>query len=123
MSSQGRLALLVVGVIMVVMVLMFGVFAATMMGPFGSGMGVTLPGFILIFGVVIVVIIVGIVMAVASRRGSNVQRPSTQQTAYPPPRPPDSVLVKCPYCGASQPFAHACVNCGAPLPKPEFNQT
>jgi len=111
-------ALLAVGVIMLVMVLMFGVFAASMMGPFGFGMGMALPGIVLVFGIVIVIIIVG--MAVAVKRGSNVQRPSTQQTAYPPPRPPDTVLVKCPYCGTSQPFARGCVNCGAPLPKPEF---
>lgn len=119
LSNQGRIALLVVGVIMVIMLLMFGIFAATMMGPFGFGMGMATPGFILILGVVIVMVIVG--MAAAAGRRSTVQRPSTQQTAYPPPRPPDSVLVKCPYCGTSQPFAHSCVNCGAPLPKPEFN--
>ncbi len=117
MSNQGRTALLVIGVVMVVMLLMVGFFATMMGGPFGFDMA--FPGVFLIVGFIIVVAVIA--MAAAARGGPRIQRPSTQQTAYPPPPPPDSVLVKCPYCGTTQPFSHDCVNCGAPLPKPQFN--
>ncbi|QQG48354.1 MAG: hypothetical protein HY247_06290 [archaeon] len=74
-------------------------------------------GLILTFFVIII-----IVVAVARGLGgsSRVQRPISDQTAFPPPPPPDSVMVKCQYCGTSQRFSKACMNCGAPLPKPVF---
>lgn len=116
LSNQGRVALLVVGLILVVVFIAFGISATRMMGPFGFGMAT--PGFFFIFGAMIIVVIVAAIAM--SHRAPGIQRPPTPQTAYPPPPPPDSVLVKCPYCGTSQSFGHNCANCGAPLPKPEF---
>ena len=50
--------------------------------------------------------------------GSVVIRPVSEATAYPAPPPPDTIMVKCEFCGTVQPFKEKCVECGAPLPKP-----
>jgi len=68
-------------------------------------------------------IFVIIIIVVAAARGfsgrNRVQRPMSEATAFPPPPPPDTVMVKCTYCGTAQTWKQSCVQCGAPLPKPQ----
>jgi hypothetical protein len=77
-------------------------------------------------GAGVLLIIVGLALVVVARpsgvrmyggRG-NVQRPASGETAFSPPPLPDTVVVKCQFCGTSQPFRENCVQCGAPLPRP-----
>lgn len=75
-----------------------------------------------VFVVIFVVAVVRIVAGVMKSRPRSIQRPISESTAFSPPPPPDSVLVKCQYCGTAQPFRELCSNCGAPLPKPGFAQ-
>lgn len=72
----------------------------------------------LFFAIVAVIIVASIVRG-ASFRGT-VQRPSSETTAFAPPPPPDTVMVKCDYCGTEQTWRETCVQCGAPLPKPKI---
>ncbi len=72
--------------------------------------------FALFFFIVIIIIIIGVARA-ASWRGT-VQRPLSETTAFAPPPPPDTVTVRCDYCGTRQTWRESCVKCGAPLPKP-----
>ncbi len=74
--------------------------------------------FIVFFVVVLVIIAFGAAWGLSGR--SRVQRPQSEATAFPPPPPPDTVLVKCEYCGAQQTWKETCVQCGAPLPKPQI---
>jgi len=53
------------------------------------------------------------------RRG---QRTSSEPASFPPPRPPDTVMVKCGFCGTEQTWHYECIRCGAPLPKPGVNR-
>jgi len=73
--------------------------------------------FFLFFFVILIVIIVGAARAFSKR--STIQRPLSESTAFPPPPPPDTVMVKCSYCGTEQTWKETCVQCGAPLPKPQ----
>lgn len=75
-----------------------------------------------LFVIVFLLIVVGIVAGAMRSRPRPIQRPTSESTAFSPPPPPDSVLVKCQYCGTAQPFRELCSNCGAPLPKPGFSQ-
>ena len=34
--------------------------------------------------------------------------------------PPDTVMVKCEFCGTQQMWKETCMKCGAPPPKPEL---
>jgi hypothetical protein len=72
-------------------------------------------GFIFFF-VVVIIIVIGVARFISG--GSRVQRPMSEATAFPPPPPPDTVMVKCAYCGTQQIWKETCVQCGAPLPKP-----
>jgi cytochrome c oxidase assembly factor CtaG len=74
--------------------------------------------FFLFFLVIIVLIVVGAARAFSSR--GRIQRPLSESTAFPPPPPPDTVMVKCNYCGTEQKWSEKCVQCGAPLPKPQL---
>lgn len=74
--------------------------------------------FVFVFLVIVVSILAGAMRA----RPQTIQRPTSESTAFPPPPPLDSVLVKCQSCGTAQPFGERCSNCGAPLPKPGFAQ-
>ena len=78
--------------------------------------------FWVVFVLFFVVIVVGNVARAMRSRSRPIQRPTSESTAFSPPPPPDSVLVKCQYCGTAQPFRELCSNCGAPLPKPGFSQ-
>ncbi len=94
--------------------LLFGGVAAFATGTPGVAFG----GIFFLFFIVIIIIVVA---RAATQSGPGVQRPYTQQTAFSPPPPPDTILVKCEYCGMSQLFKEKCVGCGAPLPKPSLN--
>ncbi|MBI3858827.1 MAG: hypothetical protein HY296_01090 [Thaumarchaeota archaeon] len=67
---------------------------------------------------VLIIIVVGVARNLS--RFPGVQRPVTEATAFQPPPPPDTVLVKCPYCGTVQKFQKACSSCGGPLPRPSL---
>ena len=82
------------------------------MGP--GGMFGVLFGVFFLF--VIIIIAVGAARSLSSR--GTVQRPSSEQTSFAPPPPPDTVLVKCDYCGTEQRWSEKCSRCGAPLPRP-----
>src|SRR5207244_13585214 len=77
--------------------------------------GVAFGGIFFLFFIVIIIILVA---RAATQSGPGVQRPYTQQTAFSPPPPPDTILVKCEYCGMNQPFKEQRVGCGPHLPKP-----
>src|SRR5205807_8756774 len=94
--------------------LLFGGVAAFATGPPGVAFG----GLFFLFFIVIIIILVA---RAATQSGPGVHRPYTEQTAFSPPPPPDTILVKCESCGMNQPFTAKCVGCGAPLPKPSLN--
>jgi predicted RNA-binding Zn-ribbon protein involved in translation (DUF1610 family) len=93
------------------------VFFALALSSGGGSFGFVFPGLFFLFFLVVVVIMIA---NAAMQGGSRIQRPHTEQTAFPPPPPPDTTLVKCDYCRTSQTFKERCENCGAPLPKPGF---
>ena len=89
------------------------------------GLVIVFVGFLLVEGnsvLGIAIIIAGAFLVVMGRRtlsfGNRVTRPTSTATAYPAPPPPDTIMVKCEFCGTVQPFKEKCVNCGAPLPRP-----
>lgn len=82
-----------------------------------TDMGATF-GLVSLFFVIIFIIIVVAIVRSLSRRG-RVQRPLSEITSFPPP-PPDTVMVKCEYCGTEQTWKETCVQCGAPMPKPRI---
>ena len=53
-----------------------------------------------------------------SNRRAVVLRPISEATAFSAPPLPDTVVVRCEFCGTTQPFREKCVQCGAPLPRP-----
>ncbi len=98
------------------MLLFMFVFIFAVLGSVGAGsIGFILPGMLFLVFIIIIIIVVA---NAALKGGSTIQKPYTEQTAFPPPPPPDTVLVRCTYCNTSQPFREKCENCGAPLPKP-----
>ncbi len=113
MSTQGRRALRIAFVLLFVIFFFIAIASFT-----GRSPGFAFPGIFFLFFIVIVIIAIA---NVAKQGGSRIQRPYTEQTAFPPPPPPDTVLVKCDYCMTSQNFKENCENCGAPLPKPGFH--
>jgi hypothetical protein len=68
----------------------------------------------------VIVLIVGAAVAASGRSVGGVQRPTSESTAYMPPPMPDTVMVKCQYCGTSQTYRANCLTCGAPLPAPQM---
>src|SRR5438445_13022975 len=94
--------------------LLFGGVAVFATGPPGVAFG----GIFFLFFIVVIIIVVA---RATTQSGPGVQRPYTQQTAFSPPPPPDTILVKCEYCGMSQPFKEKCDCCGAPLPHPRHH--
>lgn len=81
-------------------------------------MGISFPFFFgLLFFIAVIIIVAGIARSASSR--GTVQRPLSEATRFPPPPPPDTVMVRCEYCGAQQTWRATCVQCGAPLPKPQ----
>lgn len=75
--------------------------------------------FFAVFFLFVVIIIVVVAARALSSKGK-VQRPLSEETAFPPPPPPDTVLVKCDYCRTEQKWSEKCSRCGAPLPKPRI---
>ena len=112
LSRQSRQAIRVAAILLFVFILFFAALGSVAVG---GTPGFIFPGIFFLFFVVIVIIIIA---NAATQSRSNIQRPYTQQTAFPPPPPPDTILVRCPYCMTNQPFKEKCENCGAPLPKP-----
>jgi len=92
------------------------------------GMVLAFIGFFLLFFlesiVSIALIIVGLVLFYGSGRKANVFNreryigPVPAATAPSPPPLPDTVLVRCDFCGTVQPYSDKCVQCGAPLTRP-----
>ena len=111
LSRQSRQAIRVAAILLFVFILFFAALGSVAVG---GTPGFIFPGIFFLFFVVIVIIIIA---NAATQSRSNIQRPYTQQTAFPPP-PPDTILVRCPYCMTNQLFKEKCENCGAPLPKP-----
>ena len=72
-----------------------------------------------LFSIVVVIIIIVAVVRGAAWKG-NIQRPLSTATSFPPPPPPDTVMVRCAYCGTQQTWKETCIQCGAPLPKPQM---
>ena len=98
--------------LLILLIIFFGAFAPLTGGSFAF------PGIFFLFFILVIIIAVA---KAGMGRGSRIQRPYTEQTAFPPPPPPDTVLVQCQYCGTSQTFKEKCEACGAPLPKPGIN--
>src|SRR5436853_7022461 len=94
--------------------LLFGGVSVFATGPPGVAFG----GIFFLFFIVIIIILVA---RAATQSGPGVQRPYTQQTAFSPPPPPDTILVKCEYCGMTQPSKEKCSGSGAPLPTPRLH--
>ncbi len=70
----------------------------------------------------VLIIGAGFVLLIAGRgtwnRRAVVLRPISEATAFSAPPLPDTVVVRCEFCGTTQPFREKCVQCGAPLPRP-----
>jgi hypothetical protein len=111
LNTQNRQALRIIAILLFVFIFLFASIGSLAVG----SVAVIVPGIFILFFIVIVIVIVA---NAAGQGRSGIQRPYTEQTAFPPPPPPDTILVKCPYCNTSQPFREKCQNCGAPLPKP-----
>ena len=76
------------------------------------------------FTVSILLIVVGSALFFYAGRKANVFNrmpyvgPIPAATAPSAPPLPDTVLVKCSFCGTVQPYREKCAQCGAPLPRP-----
>ncbi len=111
LSTRSRQVRWAAAILLLVFLFLFAGFGSLAAG----SLGFIIPG---VFFLIFIVIIIIVIANAAGQGGPRIQRPSTEQTAFPPPPPPDTILVKCPYCNTSQPFQEKCANCGAPLPKP-----
>jgi hypothetical protein len=87
-----------------------------LLGPLQVDMGFAFPFIFVLFFIVFILVVIGIARSASSRR--TIQRPLSETTRFAPPPPPDTVMVKCNYCGTQQTWRETCVQCGAPLQKP-----